>query len=95
MKRRTTDAEGENTAPSREEIETLCILHAIGSHGCDMNDLAELLGLSRGLAAAVVEGTGQLISAGWVELNDSRFSLTDEGRDWLKQRRSALLSRAT
>ncbi len=95
MKRRTSGEDGRNLPPSREEIETLCILHAIGLHGCQADDLATLLGLSPGLASAVAESVQPLISLGWVDLNDNHFSLTDAGHQWLKQRRSALLDRAT
>lgn len=95
MKRRTAGEDGQKPAPSREEIETLCILHAIGPHGCHVDDLAALLGLSPGLASVVAAGIQPLIFAGWVELHDTQFSLTDAGREWLQERRSTLLGRAS
>lgn len=82
---------GENRGPSREEIEILCILHAIGQHGCRADNLATLLGLSPGLASAVADGIGPLISAGWVDLHDDHLSLTDAGFQRLTHRLLELL----
>jgi DNA-binding MarR family transcriptional regulator len=79
--------------PSREEIESLCILHAVGPHGCLVRDLATLLGLSAGIASAVAAGVEPLIRAGWVDRRDDQFSLTEPGREWLKNRLSELLDR--
>ncbi len=94
MKRRSANGEDdEKPGPSREEIETLCILHAVGPHGCPVHDLARLLGLSPGLAPAVAAGVEPLIRAGWVDRRDDQFSLTDTGQEWLKARLSDLLDR--
>jgi hypothetical protein len=95
MKRRKAGEDVQNLSPSREEIETLCILHAIGPHGCHTYDLATQLGLSPGLAQVVADGIQPLISLGWVDLNDNHFSLTESGHAWLEERRSALLARST
>lgn len=97
MKRRTASEDGEKSAPSRAEIETLCILHAIGPRGCYAMNLAELLGLSPELALAVADGVEPLVASGWVDVDvqGERFSLTDAGRDLLKTRLSYLLARAT
>lgn len=72
--------------PSREEIETLCVLYTIGQYGCPASGLATKLGLSQRLATAVADGMTPLITSGWVALNDERFSLTDAGRAHLNER---------
>lgn len=74
---------GERSGPSRQEIETLCILHAIGSSGCPVADLAPRLGFPTTLGGVVSESVNLLIFEGRVERRDERFALTDTGRDWL------------
>ncbi len=86
----TGQDEGESRAPSREEVETLCILHAVGPHGCPRADLATRLGLSSALAVAVAEGVEPLVARGWLALHDDRFSLTGPGHDWMQTRLSEL-----
>jgi DNA-binding MarR family transcriptional regulator len=81
------------SGPSREEIESLCILHAVGVLGCPARDLAARLGLSRELASAVAAGIEPLIRAGWIERRDEHVSLTDAGRQQLDRRLSDLLGR--
>lgn len=86
---RTWDtAASTSRGPSREEIESLCILHAIGARGCRGSELATRLGLSPALAGLVSESIGPLVSAGWVEQEEERISRTDRGSRWLKQRLS-------
>ena len=82
--------DGKICKPSRGEIETLCVLHAVGSSGCQEGDLAARLGLSATLAGAVAEGMDRLITAGLLERVDARFSLTDAGRNKLKTRLAEL-----
>jgi hypothetical protein len=89
----TTGEKGKNRGPSREEIETLCVLHAVGPHGCPEGGLAARLGLSPALASAVAEGIAPLIRAGWVDLQDDQLSLTESGNRRLRERLSELLHR--
>ena len=86
MTARGTSREEERRGPSREEIETLCVLHAVGADGCWTGDLAERLGLSPSLAALVAGGMDPLIRKGWLEERNGRFVVTDVGQEWLSQR---------
>lgn len=70
---------------TREEIENLCILHAVGDQGCPLADLPERLGLSPTLVAAVAESLTGLIGLGWLVRNE-KVMLTEEGRAWLGRR---------
>lgn len=76
--------------PSRGEIETLCVLHAVGSSGCQEGDLAARLGLSATLAGVVAEGMERLIIVGLLQRVDDRFTLTDAGRKKLRTRLAEL-----
>lgn len=82
---------GEICKPSRGEIETLCVLHAVGSSGCPERDLAARLGLSATLAGAVAVGMDRLITAGLLERVEERFSLTAAGRNKLRTRLAELV----
>jgi predicted transcriptional regulator len=82
--------EGDHRAPSREEIECLCILHAVGVAGCPTGELASRLGLSPSLSSSVAEGAEPLIRRGWLDRADDRFSLTEAGHTWLTERLSDL-----
>jgi len=77
-------------APSREEIESLCILDAVGDDGCEAGELAARLGLSPTIAYAVAEGAAPLIGAGLLERRGDRFTLTDSGYAWLRERLTEL-----
>jgi DNA-binding IclR family transcriptional regulator len=85
------ESDGEYRGPSREEIESLCLLHAMGERGCLTTDLAKGLGLSPALASRLVHAVTPLVQAGWVEVQDDRFSVTDAGAAWLADRLAALL----
>lgn len=91
MNPRTADVGGAPSRPSREDIECLCILHAVGKGGCFVADLAGLLGLSPGLSPAISEGIKPLIAAGWLQLHDDRLTRTDQGAAWLQDRLAAFL----
>lgn len=65
---------------SRSEIESLCLVHAIGSSGCSENELPERLGLAPSLAPVLAQCVGELIQAGWIGTVDGRFTVTDAGR---------------
>lgn len=93
VKNRPTSDDDEPRGPTREEIETLCLLHVIHQHGCRASDLAALLGLSPGLAATVAQCAEPLVKAGWVDAKEDRLSLTSAGEQWLHERSSSPLSR--
>ncbi len=76
--------------PSRSEIETLCVLHAVGSSGCRTGELAARLGLSATLAEVVAEGMEGLVIVGLLERVDGRFTVTDRGRETLTRRLAEL-----
>ena len=86
MTARGTSSEEDHPGPSREQIETLCVLHAVGLGGCRTEDLAERLGLSPTLAAVVAGGMDALVMRGWLEEGKGRFAVTESGDEWLKQR---------
>lgn len=76
--------------PSRGEIETLCILHAVGPSGCRAGDLAARLGLSPTLASVVVHGIERMIFGGLLDQDDEWFRLTERGRETLTKRLAEL-----
>jgi hypothetical protein len=65
---------------SRCEIESLCLVHAIGASGCSAVELPERLGLAPSLAPILSQCVVELIQAGWIEAIDGRFTVTDAGR---------------
>ncbi len=69
---------------SREEVETLCILAAVGPTGCPGGQVATRLGLSPTLAAAVDRGLEPLVSTGLLVRSDQRVDLSDAGRELLR-----------
>lgn len=71
---------------TREEIETMCVLHAASSGSCRAGELAGRLGLSSELGPAVLESILPLISAGWLRQHDDCVILSDQGREWLDGR---------
>ena len=77
----------------RSEIESLCILYAISSQGCDLSDLPAKLGISPALTDPVAEAVLQLASVGLVEVLNVRAELTAEGKAWLKQHLSEIGAR--
>ncbi len=78
------------TKVTREEIETLCLLHAVGPHGCPVGELAARLGLSSTVASAVAESIVPLVGAGRLAMDDGSIRRTREGDRWLAQRLSEL-----
>jgi hypothetical protein len=71
---------------TREEIEELCILHAIGARGCALGELPERLGLSPTLVGVVTESLAGLLGAGRLERAEDVIIQTTEGRAWLARR---------
>ena len=86
MSRRHDHGDGRETPLSRGDIETLCVLHAVGDGGCPALDLAGRLGLSRTIAAEVAAGMQPLVDAGLLALEEDRLLLTDGGRRRLRDR---------
>ena len=80
-----SQVEDEKSGPSREDIETICVMYTIGRSGCESTDLAATLGFSTALASAVGTCLTPIVGKGWVEIDDGRVSLTDAGTAWLKQ----------
>ncbi len=76
----------EQKGPSREEIETLCILYAVGTNGCNERELVTRLGLSHTLTSAVIESIQPLLVANRVVLDEGRIACTDAGHQWLRER---------
>ncbi len=72
--------------PSREEIETLCILHTVGRRGCHVGELTIQLGLSTALTAAMAQAIEPFVEAGWLAYEDGCFSLTDFGQTYVESR---------
>jgi hypothetical protein len=68
---------------SRAEIETLCMLASISSHGCPAAALPERLGLSPSLCDAVERAVDELAAQGLVTVTDDRLALTELGGRWL------------
>lgn len=76
--------------PSRGEIETLCVLHAVGASGCRVGDLVARLGLSASLASVVAQGMERVIFSGLLERDEEWFRLTKPGREMLTKRLAEL-----
>ncbi len=70
---------------SRSEIESLCMLHAIGRDGCELSELPEKLGLSPALAEPVAAAVQPLITDGLVDVAGAQVELTVEGRSKLRR----------
>jgi hypothetical protein len=86
-----TNNSNDTSGISREEIESLCILHAVGTAGCDAQDLATRLGLSHTLAAAVAESTLPLIAEGLLDDTGGCIARTAAGDQRLQERLAALV----
>ena len=71
---------------SRAEIETLCVLHAVGS-GCSMEELTARLGFSRNLASIVGDAVHALTETANLAVDDEGLvELTVAGRGYLRDR---------
>jgi hypothetical protein len=75
---------------SRAEIETLCVLHAVGPSGCWVGDLTARLGLSASLALVVAQGMERIVFSGLLERDEEWFRLTRPGREMLGKRLAEL-----
>ena len=72
---------------SRQEIEVLCILHAVGS-GCALDELVVRLGFPGQLAEVVAEAIEPLIAAGELTADGGMVGVTAAGRAHLSARLS-------
>ena len=75
-----------NRKLSREEIESLCLLAALGNESCTAVALTERLGLSPALADAVDQSIATLVTCGRVQRNDSGLEVTAAGIAWYQDR---------
>jgi Mn-dependent DtxR family transcriptional regulator len=82
----SADVSGSKRAPSRQEIEELCILYVIKARSCSAAELAARLGLSPTLGPTVAEALEPLKRKGWLERDEDLFSLTDSGLKRLEDR---------
>lgn len=78
---------------SRADIETLCILNAVGEGTCTPRQLAERLGLSVDLASVLLDVLQELAAggllvqqAGAVGEVGGPYSVTSEGTAWMAER---------
>lgn len=85
----------ERSRPSRQEIEALCILHAIGDDGCEAHALAGRLGFPNTLANTISLGASSLVEQGLVCVEAARFSRSDKGARWLRERLAELSPEGT
>ncbi|HMR07490.1 MAG TPA: hypothetical protein PKA88_17030, partial [Polyangiaceae bacterium] len=65
-------------AITTDEIESLCIVYAVGD-GCALDDLAARLGLSPTLAAAMPAAVAPLAAIGLLEVHDGTVCPTLAG----------------
>lgn len=84
----TTDTPDESRL-SRGEIETACILLAIGTDACTVEDLPGRLGLSPMLADALTLAISGLVGGGLATNDGGHITLTSCGRDQLASVRPA------
>ncbi len=65
---------------SRGEVETLCLLDAVGIDGAAATEVTDRLGLSSTLAVTVSDALETLVSSGLLVNVEGRYKLTDKGR---------------
>ena len=79
MSRHNPDPERVMAKPTRGEIETLCMLFAVGD-GCTTGELTARLGLSPTIADAVGSAATTLVEGGLLRVDGESFRITDAGR---------------
>lgn len=77
------------TKLSRQEIETVCIVYALGTDGCTAEELTSRLGLGPSLTAVVVGVLESFVAEGWIARGDDRFFPSIAGREWVRRRLEA------
>jgi len=71
---------------SRAEAETLIVLHAVGTTGCALGDIALRLGLSPTLQDAIAACLNPMVSGGLLEVTEQFVFLTPSGEAHLSRR---------
>jgi hypothetical protein len=66
--------------PSRQVIEELCLIGAVGSGGCTVHELTDRLGLSPLLAEVVEKSARTLELQGYLSFKDGHIYPTEPGR---------------
>lgn len=66
---------------SRESVESLCLLHAIGDR-CEIVDLPARLGLAASLTKVLAEAIAPLVAQGLVLQSGEVLGVTSAGRSW-------------
>ncbi len=66
--------------PSRQVIEELCLLGAVGSGGCTVDELTRRLGLSPLLSEAVEKSAMTLVRQGYLSLTEAQIWQTEAGQ---------------
>jgi hypothetical protein len=79
----TSHPSSEDSRLSRAEVETLCLLKAVGPEGCPPDQLPARLGLSPMLVDALSTATRPLIDTGLLAIDSGRIVLTSRGADLL------------
>lgn len=79
----TSHPSSEQPRLSRAEIETLCLLTAVGSAGCSLAQLPARLGLSPMLEDPLSAATRPLVDTGLLAIDGDRFLVTQRGADLL------------
>lgn len=79
-------SDADRVAVSRGAIENICMIHAIPTDGCSVNELPALLGLSPLLAEAVAEAIAPMVDAGWVQIQEGHLAIMAAGRAWVEDR---------
>ena len=76
----------DNSKPTREDIETLCLLHLIGWSHCTEAELTRRLGFADSLTPAVRAAIEPLVVRGWVVHDGDAMRRTAEGAEHLEAR---------
>lgn len=70
---------------SREDIETLCVLEALGEGRCESGVLAMRLGFDTQHADVVRAAAVAISKKGYVTLDEASVTRTPEGTGWLRE----------
>jgi coproporphyrinogen III oxidase-like Fe-S oxidoreductase len=74
--------DSERRRPSREDIETFCILQVVGPGSLDIAQLPVRLGLSHAHAGALEEAIAPLVERGWLARDENEICVTEAGSKW-------------
>lgn len=73
----------ESSKPSRAEIETLCVLYALGTRERTVRELIARLGVRTERISIVAGALAPLVASGWIAQDGEVLRRTDAGRDHL------------